>query len=274
MASIRLPAETLRTVGARFGFDSEALEYMYSRGAHDFYRFSCHCRNQIIRISKLNSGLDEVRAEIHFVQYLRDAGACVPQIAPSLNGKSIEYFTLNDLQYVAVAFERYEDTQASPQLTNGTIRALGRSVGVIHRISREYSPPVETWKRNTCRENILASPDLMASVKSVLGAFDNFSRNSDTYGLVHGNLVRENISVTPDGLIIHGFESCCRCFFAYDIAVALHDCMKKNVDTCKREYTEYFLEMFFKGYDEENNIDNMQLDSIPLFLKLLDLINP
>ncbi len=275
-----IPSGVLKVASARYGFDpaETVVERPLTNGC--LLSTSCHCRKLLIRITQ-SSNLDLERAELHFVNYLHENGAPVTPPLQSFNKKMLEAVTEDGTDYAIAAFNLPTGFGQKPESwTHEMIVALGRAIGKIHALSAVYETPLPSWERPFSADlnrfvelDAKSKPEQTEEIESLKKILCQLGKDQNKFGLVHGNLCLENLAFNGDAVVVHGFENCCKSWFAFDIAKALHNAMKVCGIKNRAEYTDVFLEDFFHGYDEENELDGCQLDLIPVFLSVLVKMN-
>ena len=111
--------------------------------------------------------------------------------------------------------------------------------------------------------------------KKTLSSIERLAKQKNNYGLIHNDLLEDNLHLHEQSITAFDFEDFCFNWFANDIAVAFFYpvCFGIQDRIKQQEYGKYFLSHFLKGYRKENSISAESLSSVPLFLKIRELDN-
>lgn len=257
-------AETLK-----FWRASSNFVYMFARnGVRHFLRF----------IHEQDNTVDNIRAELDFMLYLKAKG--YPTVAPirSRNGNWIETIrTIDDGCFYGVVFEHAQGIYLSlDRMTDRHIEEWGRSLASLHLLSESY--PSGTLSRKSWI-------DALAFVCSVLqrhpreqGARQELEQlrrqlselpaGAEHVGLIHYDFETDNIfydaeqsrycAIDFDDAMIH--------WYAMDIASAISDLAERKEDDARRK-----IEHFLTGYRSIKPLEERYVQLLPLFQRFADL---
>jgi Ser/Thr protein kinase RdoA (MazF antagonist) len=195
----------------------------------------------------------------------------------------VEVIASLDGEWLAVAFTRAEGILSEEipleQWDDVQFQMLGRSIGKIHAIARDYAPSKEVsypeWETGGNMFNDQIKDELWLKEKQsrVLDQIRTLPRPADAYGLVHCDLHFGNFFADIPGQVITliDFDDCAYGWFVMDIAVLLFDILVLYPGTDKDAYGLNFLRNFLTGYLTENQLSMFWLEQLPLFLKLLEI---
>lgn len=221
---------------------------------------------------------EELRSELVWMAELGRHGISVPQPLASENGDFLR--EQNGQQASMLAWMSGTPLGRTGQPLNhpdrkGIFFRLGRQMARMHAVSDNWTPP-DWFKRIRWDRNALVGPDplwgrfwehpdLDASERTLLQRFrseaDARLKAKDhvlDMGLIHADLVRENIMVDGPDLHLIDFDDAGHGYRLFDVATAL----VKN-----RQEPDYGdLEgAFLAGYDQKRSLNTSELD---LFLGL------
>ena len=168
------------------------------------------------------------------LNYLADGGAGVAKAILSENGKLVEAIDDGeDGQFLATAFVKAQGDNAHKMgLWDETLFVhYGRLLGRIHKLSKEYQPANQNWKRATWND-----PDAL-TVLSLLPAKETAVREQynnlmthltqlptghENYGMIHQDAHASNFFVDANyNITLFDFDDCVFGHFIYDIAMVM-----------------------------------------------------
>ena len=275
----------LKSAGSLYGISEAELTPL--RGGHfaHVYGFKRNERNYVLRLTPPNDEINVAaqRSILAWMAYLAAHGASVPEPLPSQNGNLVEVIPSSAGEWLAVAFTQAEGILSEEipldQWDDLQFQMLGRSIGKIHAIARDYVPSNEVsypqWETGGNLFNRQIENELWLKEKQsrVLEQIRALPRSADAYGLVHCDLHFGNFFLETHKQIVTliDFDDCAYGWFVMDIAVLLFDILVLYPGTDKDEYGLNFLRNFLTGYLTENHLSMFWLEQLPLFLKLLEI---
>ncbi len=251
------------------GFESFIYEFR-RRGAPYILRVGHTSRRPV----------DQVAAELDWIDYLAAGGAAVAGCVASSTGARFE--TIDDADggtFVAAAFTYAHG--AGPHGAEQLIaiaEAYGQAIGRMHALTQAYTPPSAAtraaWDHPTMLDlsRWLPATESAAAglLEDLIGRLQALPQDDDAYGLVHCDAHGGNFRVDDSGaLTFFDFDDCCYTWFANDIAIVLFYAALFRDDPAG--FTDTFLHRFLRGYRRENALDPVWLDEMPAFLKLREL---
>lgn len=253
-------------------------------GTHQSFVYRCvdNAANIYIRITLHTHRIySQIAAELDMITYLARNAFGVAEPINSRYGNSIEVFHTDEDIFYCVAFKE------APGLGVGqypwSLRVpyrVGRMNGHLHRLLEMYSPPSTLryqWYENpfiTQAGRYLpeGSESVVEALDSVVSHIQKLPKSQESYGLIHGDMVACNYHMTDDSITLFDFDEACYCWFVNDIAVntfyaALGWKGEINIGDMKETF-----KIFMDGYSSERQIDSFWLSTIPLFMKLREII--
>ncbi len=233
---------------------------------------------RILKIShSLRRTQDQVLGEAEFVNYLGDNGLGVARAIPSLRGELVETIPARDGYFTAILYEVAPGAPVPGEAWNADFhRAMGRTLGRLHRLSRSYRP------RRRLRPSILeesapllerhlpeGEPVVRQQAWALLDHVRGLPVDAQGYGLIHVDFHRGNFFTQDGAITLFDFDDCQYSWFAHDIAMALfyalpHDCRSPE----QLEAGHRFLAHFLAGYAAEHSPEAWWIAELPSFLKL------
>jgi amicoumacin kinase len=93
------------------------------------------------------------------------------------------------------------------------------------------------------------------------------------YGLIHGDVYQENMFLADGELFLFDFDNCEYGHYISDIAIALYAALWRVPNEADRaEFSERFLRSLFPGYREEQQLSRREIEALPLFLQLREVL--
>lgn len=248
-------------------------------------------RPAAMRIHRLGYHTDAaLRSELQWMGFLQSAGIATPSPVPTPDG---DLFVL--VSSAVAAQPRQADCLSwlegravgargvplayTPEQARQVFTAIGRTIAHMHNISVGWTPPAgfarhawdfdgffganPTWGRfetspfldGPRRDLVLQARDKAAKA---LSAHECSPRN---FGIIHADLVRENVLIHDGAVRIIDFDDCGFGWHMYDLAVALYQ---------NREEAIYPLieAALLEGYRQERELTPLDIAALPLFAAL------
>ena len=257
---------------------------------------SHHKATHVLRITFRPDRSDaQILAEVDFVRYLYEQGASVSPPLASRNNKLVERMSVSGRELYAVVFHkapgirlpdngyRYrEGVPISEYFTN-----YGRTLGMLHRLSRSYTAPVNGARRPdwvlTMRDEWI--PECLPPEKTVLrrvlldicGQALALPQNRETYGLLHADLGDGNFTIdyANGDITVFDFDDCAYGPFLYDLADAWTKGVgwaqfERNLEK-RREIMNNYFNTVLAGYATESAVPPDWEEKLPLFVKVVEM---
>ena len=236
----------------------------------------------ILRIShSIRRSPDLIRGELDWINYLNNGGASVARPITSRNGILVE--EINDDAGGSFLTAAFEKAPGEPHHGRGWSQSVlfeyGRSLGLIHQLSRNYQPTNPDWKRPQWDDPImleinrfLPADDLKISMifNDLLDYLRSLPRDHNSFGLIHQDAHRGNFFIDKDEKItLFDFDDCVYSWYIYDIALVLFYAVMGQEEP--EIYTNNFLKGFLPGYYSEVQLDPIWFMEIPFFMKLREI---
>jgi len=211
-------------------------------------------RGYLRMVPESRRAVQQVEAEIAFVEFLAKGGASVARAIASSTGKLVAVIG----SFSATLFERArgEEIRWGTDSENQRIlERVGEAMGKIHALSRSF-PDSErrfSFDEDTGMRTIPGRlPDFEEDVKraasEVFEFLDALPRDSKTFGMIHGDFVPANLRVDGERVTAFDFDDCCRHFYLFDIAVALRPASRLG-EARRRAYCDSLLAGYSRACD-------------------------
>jgi Ser/Thr protein kinase RdoA (MazF antagonist) len=290
----------LDTAAGRFGTRKNAIKKFpeYEGAANLVYEYEVDNRPLILRISFTpERTLAQIKAELHFVNYLFDHGVNVSRPIPSREGNWVETIEAEaaGIPFHVVTFVKgkgmrvpdngYRYRAGAP--IDEYFRNWGQMLGRMHALTKTYHPPSDDLKRPEWFDlhkgrlaRVSHLPDrlhrVQARIQCLLEELKQLPRDTESFGLIHGDFNDGNFTVdyANGDITVFDFDDACYFWFAYEIASAWEGGTGRAMFlglSERRSFMEHYMEQVMAGYDSENTLPAVWLERLPLFIKLVQV---
>lgn len=240
-----------------FRISSNAIYPYRDRGAICYLRFA----------PESEKWARQTAAELDYLRFLDESD--YPSVRP-LSSLTGDHYLRADTpwgRYHVSAFGRVPGEKLTELVVDPKIaRSCGRSLGRLHRLTRDYTPKTAPWTHADAlgwmREILTMIGDqeqALAEVSALEHAFRMLPQDSECYGLVHYDFERDNLfyELETDTCHVIDFDDAHAHWFAMDLTVALGD--------LEEEGDPLITEAFLAGYREEGALDASWSENRALF---------
>ncbi|MBI5032125.1 MAG: phosphotransferase [Chloroflexi bacterium] len=290
--------EILERATARFGTRKDSLKMFpgYEGAANLVYEYEIDKTPMILRISFTpERTLEQIQAELHFVNYLSNNGVNVSKPVPSNNGNWVETFQAAGIPFHIVTFVKGKGMRVPDNeyryRTDVPIeeyfRKWGRLLGQMHALKKSYRPESDEIKRPEwfdLHKSKLAMatqlPDrfhrVQVQIQFLLEELKSLPRTKDTFGLIHGDLNDGNFTVdyANGDITVFDFDDSCHFWFMYEIASAweggIGRAMFRGLSE-RRSFMEHYMRQVMEGYNRENSLPIGWMGHLPMLIKLIQV---
>ncbi|MEG1254318.1 phosphotransferase [Clostridium sp.] len=280
--------QILEEAAGRFGIDISTLNLI--GGFQNFiYEYQKQDKSYILRLTHSSHRKEElVKGELDWILYLVNNGVSASKPTYSTQGKLTERINVDDSYFIATSFEKalgqrigYPECISNDEL----FEKCGQITGKIHFLSKIYRPSIKEIQRHDWTENYYLQnikryistdqADVYESYKIIINKINQLRKDSNSYGIIHGDINVGNFLLSDKGINIFDFDECQYSWFVEDIAIQLFYITYVFLDDSinERQSQAYrFMENFMRGYYKEIFIDEYCLRQIPIFLQLREII--
>lgn len=219
--------------------------------------------------------VDRIWAEVGYINHLAAAGIAVAKPIPSIAENFVESVPTPLGVFHAVVFEGLTGMQYEiEELTPETFRRWGKALGEIHKATQGY----QTTGRPTWKDHLaMVSDYLPATEDKALAVLNELQKqltrlpvDESNFGLIHFDFELDNIVWNEEEVGVIDFDDCAYYWFAADIAFALRSLFDDRAEEFDLRNDSF--QNFVAGYRQAREIAQAELERIPLFLKLHNLI--
>lgn len=243
-----------------------------------------------LRVHRLGYHSDAaLRSELQWMAHLRSHGIAAPQPIPSRQGDLFAHIAAPDARVRQVDCLSWLDGEplgqtrvplnhASERLAD-IFRALGRTIARMHNAAAHWRPPADFERHRwdfdgffgrsplwgefhtstlieTEQREIVARGRLKAM--HMLSRYKTDDRN---FGLIHADLVRENLLLRDDAVQVIDFDDCGFGWHMYDLGVALYQNQQEPAYPLIKA-------SLLEGYRLERSLTEDDLELLPTFIAL------
>lgn len=222
--------------------------------------------------------LAELQSELDWMAALAAGGLTVPRPVPALDGRMVHTvgtIIADVLTWLPGAPMGRDGRLGAQDDLAGAYRELGGQMAQLHRLSDGWTPPQgfvrPAWDRDGLvgerplwgrfwENPLLTAPQatLLRQARDRAGARLGALAQGADYGLIHADLVPENVLMAPDGPGLIDFDDGGHGFRLFDLATALNR-------TLRADDPAPLGRALLDGYRAARPID---LDALPLFQAL------
>jgi Ser/Thr protein kinase RdoA (MazF antagonist) len=296
---IPVPQPVLEALAPRYGTRADALVRFGGGGAENdgiVYAYPSGEGRLLLKVMAVSLA-EERRAmlcldeRLMFAHYLGTNGARIAHPLPSPEGKLYETFDHGDHRWVAYGMEIAPGTVLRPDAWDPAFfRDWGRTIGLLHRLAREYpswraavDPETgeeflgwhEEWRffHDWCRDE-----EVRAEWVALEERLEGLPVERETFGFTHNDPHLFNLLYDASrggrpggGVTLLDFDVANYRWFINDIAIACQTIlfaqsggMDRPVD--RREKLLGFLDLFMEGYEGEHRLATEWLERLDLFI--------
>ncbi len=248
----------------------------FRASANFIFTFENQSREYILRFNHAGERTpDGVQAELDVLNYLASQAAPIGRPVRSLSGKTLEIVRTSSGRFLAAVFEKLRGFQyETPELPEHLFVAWGRALGELHRtLSGFHGSGRPSWREqlSLAADTIPHRETAARNMLDRLGhELNQIPVSAGSYGLIHFDFELDNLLWEGDRPGVVDFNSCAWYWYAADIAFALRDLFADRAD--RVDPTDPRFLAFIEGYRQAREIAQVELDRIPLFLKVHNLV--
>ena len=282
--------ETLLSLAKRYTSKVDSVELL-GESHNTVYKINCD-NPFILRITSVrHRSRNELLSELDFILFLHNNNVPVATPMQSFSGDIIiEYVFEDDILFI-IAFKMADGMQWCEKkddiYRNDTyyLKSIGISLGKIHKAARNYQILNNIPRRKYFEGQHLIkaydifekyNAELYKSYKRFMQDLSLLNKNSENFGLTHGDYLMSNYNITIDNkVIVYDFDECEYSWFVSDIAVYMYYYITGpdplSVESKDHTAIKAIL-LFMSGYLSENDLPLNELKQLNLFFILRDYV--
>jgi amicoumacin kinase len=256
------------------GFQNDVFEYHDGQDA------------KILRMTlSTNRSKEMIQSELDFIEILSSNGVGVSIPIQSIQGNYIEEISVQGVTFYLTSFSKAAGhlvNVSNPREWNREFfQYWGKTMGKMHSLTKMGNERFNTYNRPSWsgQENETSqflstiSEQASRAYEKLIKSIDAQPRNQHSYGLIHNDFHQGNFFVHEGKMTIFDFDDCSFSWFAQDIAVSFYHAVwqSSSFNPDFKNFPNEFIQCFFEGYSQENELNKEIVDQIPLFLKLREI---
>lgn len=190
-------------------------------------------------------------------------------------GREVETIETDLGTFHAVVFAQLQGTQPDfEELSTAQFEVWGAGLGKLHAMLHQSQDPRisvrPTWRDHFAMARICVSKDeprVQAEFDHLTSFLDALPVTAMNYGLIHGDFELDNLFWQDKTLAMLDFDDCAYYWYVADIAFALRDLFETSADLSHPSFRA-----FIRGYSEHASLDEELLSHLPIFMRLVNLI--
>jgi amicoumacin kinase len=242
----------------------------------------------ILRIThSSHRNLDEIRAELDWMNYLHNQKVNCPTVYKSINNQIIEALQAADGSFFyACLYSKvpgYSVKIRSEEFNEQLFYAWGKAIGQIHCVTKNYKPSKGTKLRPSWEDEELLDieiyvpyeKEIIKNSNLLINELTLLPKNKDNFGLIHSDIHSGNFFYDGKSVHVFDFDDCSYHWFASDIAIPLYYSILYGYHSAsergREQFAKKFLTNFIKGYEQHSSLPERWMEQLPLFFMLRDI---
>jgi Ser/Thr protein kinase RdoA (MazF antagonist) len=253
------------------------------------YGFSRAGRSYVLRIGRVNEEYHPaaVQAALEWMRYQAEHGGYVLRPLASVGGSLIELLEAEGQTWLALAIEEARGVLSErlplEAWDDSLFHSLGRTVGKMHQLAKEYRPASPALRRPDWEEtgscfNPPGRGDPALGIiaerrEKLMAHIHNLPKDPACYGLIHADLHFGNFFVDAPAraITLFDFDDCAYGWYVMDVAMLLFDILVLYSGEERQPFATRYLKNFLAGYRAETELSSKWICELPTFLKLVEI---
>jgi len=275
--------DLLEFAAERYGFPRESLRFLTGGrdASRQFYTFEKQGKKYVMRVTRCQADLiGQTRAEMEWLCYLGLKGLDVCRPLRARGGELAVIAEEDSETRILAAYSMVEGRPWDPNDTDlwndKVFFNWGRTMGDMHRVTKEYSPPGGADRRPEYKSiisgSVKAFPTVYQAAEELNAAIAALPKDKDSHGLVHYDFGPANFLIDGERINVFDFDDCAYAWYALDIGVALTLGLwfgRRN--DAGYDFTNDITRHFLAGYLSANQLSDFWLAKIPMFMRLCQI---
>lgn len=257
--------------------EETSLDHIGDQGNSIFSFKSKTGQPQILRFTDPNfRTLNEVKAEIEFVNHLASHGASVASGIAAVDGEFAKIFSCSTGQLICSSIEFVHGIEVKEGMDHWSpkfFQEWGKNLALIHLISSSFrfqTPECDRWSWKNeilirLAKELIPQSDhrSLDEFDEVIGLCSQLSATRENFGLIHADHAPQNFryDFQNNKLTSFDFGNCCYHWYMADLAISLSTIRRK-------QNRELIRENILSGYNSIRPLDPNFPDMIDLFIRL------
>lgn len=248
-------------------------------------------RKYAMRVHRPGShNLVELKSEHMWTEALSRYGINVPKSYETINGDYLVQAKCDGFSpYVSLMawvdglpLSKALESNKNSQFHIEKLEALGNICARMHNQAVDWDPPNHFDRYKMTAENLLGNESyweqlgkaigmtpkqrniIISSREKVIDRMKAYGQNPRTYSVIHADLHDNNVFISGGDLVVLDFDDTCFGWHQYDLATALYE-------YGDHDNFEVLTEAMVRGYRQERELSDEDLQLLPLFLYIRTL---
>lgn len=265
-------------------FAHESVNFIYRVKADDGRKYAM----RVLRPGYHD--LAELNSEQVWTRALSDHGINVPKSYKTLNGDYLVQAKGDEFSAYVSLMAWVEGQQLSKALEANKksdfhiemLEAMGKLCACMHNQAADWKPPKQFKRYKMTAENLMGDRSYMEKLGKAIGMTSEqrnliisscarvierlkaYGQNQRTYSVIHADLHDNNVIVSEGDLVVLDFDDTCFGWHQHDLVTTL-------IEYADRDNFDDYREAMIRGYRQQREISDEDLDLLPLFLYLRTL---
>jgi len=215
-----------------------------------------------------------IAAELQYIQRLVEHGVRAARPVRSLSGNYTESVPtamgmFHGVLFEALSGEEWEFETLSVQ----DFERWGKALAEVHTASQGLQVERPSWRDHIAMARRIlprSETDAWGELATLEERLGELPTGPADFGLVHYDFELDNLLWQQGRAGIFDFDDCAYYWFAADIPYALRDLFDDRLQRFDFEETRF--QAFLSGYRSLRQLDDRQLERVPLFVRLHNLV--
>ncbi len=243
-------------------------------------------KRYVIRVHRYDYQTEaSVNSELEWIKALRLAGIDTPEFVTGLNGKAVQLVSSVDVPEPHLCDLCHWVKGAPPEESNivESYRMLGEINAQIHNQAQDWQPSESFSRQSWSEDGMLGKDPVWGRFWELEGVTDEqnnlllkardlaysrlqaFGKTSDRFGLIHADLMPENILVDNGNSLVIDFDDCGFGWNLYDLATSLWMHEGEN-------YYQQIYAAWVEGYRKVRELPESHLQQLSTLLMARGLV--
>jgi Ser/Thr protein kinase RdoA (MazF antagonist) len=289
---IPVPQPVLESLARSFGtFAADLSHFGGGREESDgvIYVYPYHGSRRLLKIMALaaddqRGGRYRLEERLRFMRFLGENGAPIafPRLSP--RGNLYETFLFESYLWVGYGMEIVPGESVAAHAWNpGFFRNWGQTIGMLHRLARQYPSWESSVDPETGKEILTwyeewdvfyhwcQDEDVKQKWVEIRQQLEALPKTRDVYGFIHNDPHIWNLLVDGDHITLLDFDVANHHWFINDMAIACQSVLYAlsgglGGTVHGRNKLHGFLSFFLEGYEREHHLSSEWLNRLDLFI--------
>ncbi|MGN7478766.1 phosphotransferase enzyme family protein [Solibacillus silvestris] len=257
----------------------EGTLVLWRASSNFVYAFEHNTIPYFLRLSfDQDNSIEQIKAELEFMQYLQSNGFSTVSPIPSVNSKLIETLKTEEGMYIAVVFNAANGINLDEDtITEKQMEEWGKSLASLHSLSKTFEPLCarrKSWLDSLqFMERVFKKHPgeelALQELSEMTNWLQSLSIDKDVFGLIHYDFQLDNLFFEEDKVPhfnVIDFDDAVYHWYALDLVTALDDFIADDNPRSK-----LLIYSFLDGYRSKMVLENDVVDQFPQFQRYANL---